>query len=183
MMFYRVLLNLIYVAYHHVLIRLDDIVILYEILQVRDEVGASPAEIARAYMGNRASEISLGFKNTTSEDEITLLHGDESTAKPFIPSPSPKPPTCWPGSMAQDRHDYSTPQSQRSRFGLHNFPRTPYSRTIFSKSKTRVSKIEFLNFMSDSLRNSFVHMGLCAFFHLVLLFYTPSMSSGHSITG
>ncbi|KAG2718774.1 hypothetical protein I3760_03G236400 [Carya illinoinensis] len=110
-------------------------------LWVRDEVGASPAEIARAYMGNRASEISLGFKNTTSEDEITLLHGDESTAKPFIPSPSPKPPTCWPGSMAQDRHDYSTPQSQRSRFGLHNFPRTPYSRTIFSKSKTRVTQL------------------------------------------
>ncbi|KAF5482185.1 hypothetical protein F2P56_002774 [Juglans regia] len=110
-------------------------------LWVRDEVGASPVEIARAYMGNRASEISLGFKNTTSEDEITLLHGDESTAKPFIPSPSPKPPTCWPGSMALDRHDYSTPQSQRSRFGLHNFPRTPYSRTIFSKSKTRITQL------------------------------------------
>lgn len=147
-------------------------------MQVRDEVGASPVEIARAYMGNRASEINLGFKNTTSEDEITLLHGDESTAKPFIPSPSPKPPTCWPGSMALDRHDYSTPQSQRSRFGLHNFPRTPYSRTIFSKSKTRVSKFEFRNFMSDLLRHSYVLMGLCAFFHLYPFYVIRSLNYG-----
>lgn len=93
-------------------------------------------------MGNRASEISLGAKNKASEDEIALLHGDVSAAKPFIPSPLPKPSTCWPGAMAQDRHGYLTPQTHRNRYNLHNFPRTPYSRTIFSKSKTRVRKFE-----------------------------------------
>jgi hypothetical protein len=117
---------------------------------VRDEVGASPVEIARAYMGNRASEIGLGSKNMTSEDDIALLHGDESAAKLFIPAPSPKPSMCWPGAMTQDQHGYLTPQSHRSRFGLDNFPRTPYSRTIFSKSKTRVCKIESSNFSCDS---------------------------------
>ncbi|KAB1199404.1 hypothetical protein CJ030_MR0G024301 [Morella rubra] len=108
---------------------------------VGDEVGASPVEIARAYMGNRASEISLGAKNKASEDEIALLHGDVSAAKPFIPSPLPKPSACWPGAMAQDRHGYLTPQTHRNRYDLHNFPRTPYSRTIFSKSKTRVAQL------------------------------------------
>lgn len=110
-------------------------------LWVPDEVGASPVEIARAYMGNRASEIGLGSKNIKSEDDIALLHGDESAAKPFIPAPSPKPSMCWPGAMAQDQHGYLTPQSHRSRFGLDNFPRTPYSRTIFSKSKTRITQL------------------------------------------
>ncbi|GLT53861.1 hypothetical protein SLA2020_271000 [Shorea laevis] len=109
--------------------------------QVRDEVGASPVELARAYMGNRVSEIGLGSKHITSGDDIALLHGDESAAKPFIPSPSPKPSMCWPGAMAKDQHGYLTPQSHRSRFGLDNFPRTPYSRTIFSKSKTKITQL------------------------------------------
>lgn len=142
--------------------------------QVRDEVGASPVEIARAYMGNRVSEIGLGSKHITSGDDIALLHGDESAAKPFIPSPSPKPSTCWPGAMAKDQHGYLTPQSHRSRFGLDNFPRTPYSRTIFSKSKTKVCKIELSNFSCDSFR--------CAFLCMGLPFYTTCISSDHSIT-
>nr|XP_023893689.1 nuclear pore complex protein NUP1 isoform X1 [Quercus suber]POF21385.1 nuclear pore complex protein nup1 [Quercus suber] len=132
-------------------------------LKLRDQVGASPVEIARAYMGNRASEIGLGSKNITSEDERALLHGDESAAKPFIQSPSPKPSACWPGSMAQDQHGYLTPQSQRSKFGLHNFPRTPYSRTIFSKSKTRITPLRGdsnrgMNISSTPFQQSQTHL-------------------------
>lgn len=97
--------------------------------QMREEVGASPIEIAKAYMGSRTSDI----------DDRAILHSNDFASTPFIPAPSPKPSTCWPGSMVQDQCDYSkSPQSERGRFGLHNFPRTPYSRTIFSKSKSKV---------------------------------------------
>ncbi|KAM4133190.1 hypothetical protein ACJW30_01G309700 [Castanea mollissima] len=132
-------------------------------LKLRDQVGASPVEIARAYMGSRASEIGVGSKNITSEDERALLHGNESAAKPFIQSPSPKPSACWPGSMAQDQHGYLTPQSQRSKFGLHNFSRTPYSRTIFSKSKTRITPLQGdsnwgMNISSTPFQQSQTHL-------------------------
>lgn len=146
---------------------------MYEIFQLHDQVGASPVEIARAYMGNRASEIGVGSKNITSEDERALLHGDESAAKPFIQSPSPMPSACWPGSMAQDQHGYLTPQSQRSKFGLHNFPRTPYSRTIFSKSKTRVCIIELLNY-------AVIHLMLFPASGMTV--YATGISADHSIT-
>ncbi|RXH74431.1 hypothetical protein DVH24_029152 [Malus domestica] len=105
---------------------------------IRDQVGASPVEIARAFMGSRNSEIDLSSKNAMSKDERATLHGDEFSSKPFLPTPSYKPSACWPGSMVQDQRDYSTPQTERGRFGLHNLPRTPYSRTIFSKSKSKV---------------------------------------------
>ncbi|BFG40105.1 hypothetical protein CerSpe_263790 [Prunus speciosa] len=104
---------------------------------IRDEVGASPIEIARAYMGSRTSEIDFSSKNTVSKDESAILHGDEFSSKPFIPTPSSKPSTCWPGSMVKDQRDYLTPQTERGRFGLQSFPRTPYSRTIYSKSKSK----------------------------------------------
>ncbi|XP_050369418.1 nuclear pore complex protein NUP1 [Argentina anserina] len=93
----------------------------------REEVGASPIDIARAYMGSRTSDI----------DDRAVLHSNDIASTPFVPAPSPRPSTCWPGSMVQNPRDYSTPQSERGRFGLHNFPRTPYSRTIFSKSKSK----------------------------------------------
>jgi hypothetical protein len=102
-----------------------------------DEVGASPVEIARAYMGIRTSEAGIGSESLLTKDESASLNGDEFALKPFIPSPSPKPSMCWPGAMLQDQHGYLTPQNERGRFGLHNFPRTPYSRTIFSKSKSK----------------------------------------------
>ena len=104
---------------------------------MRDQVGASPVDIARAFMGSRTSEIDPSSKNVVSKDEMATLHGDEYSSKPFLPTLS-KPSACWPGSMVQDQRDYSTPQTERGRFGLHNLPRTPYSRTIFSKSKSKV---------------------------------------------
>ncbi|XP_061992181.1 nuclear pore complex protein NUP1 isoform X1 [Rosa rugosa] len=98
----------------------------------REEVGASPIEIAKAYMGSRTSDI----------DDRAAMHSNDIASTPFIPAPSPKPSTCWPGSMVQNQRDYSTPQSERGRFGLHNFPRTPYSRTIFSKSKSKFTPLQ-----------------------------------------
>ncbi|KAM1812506.1 hypothetical protein ACFX11_026442 [Malus domestica] len=108
---------------------------------MRDQVGASPVDIARAFMGSRTSEIDPSSKNAVSRDEMATLHGDEFSSKPFFPTPS-KPSACWPGSMVQDWRDYSTPQTERGRFGLHNLPRTPYSRTILSKSKSKLTQLQ-----------------------------------------
>ncbi|GAV82501.1 hypothetical protein CFOL_v3_25952 [Cephalotus follicularis] len=98
-----------------------------------DEVGASPIEIARAYMGTRTSERRLDSNSIIFKDERVSLQGSDGFAsKPFFPSPSPKPSTCWPGAMVQDQ------RGQRGKFGLQYFPRTPYSRAIYSKSKSEL---------------------------------------------
>ncbi|KAK6248385.1 hypothetical protein QUC31_019950 [Theobroma cacao] len=109
---------------------------------LRDEIGPSPIEIAKAYMGNRTSELNLGSKSIISNDERPSMLGDEFASEPLVSLPSPKPYTCWPGSMVQDQRGYLSPQIQRGRFGLHNFPRTPYSRTIYSKSKSKFAHVQ-----------------------------------------
>ncbi|XP_020207716.1 nuclear pore complex protein NUP1 isoform X1 [Cajanus cajan] len=108
--------------------------------KVRDEIGASPVEIARAYMGSRALEAGPSSKSMIHTAESTVLHGDEAAIKPYDPSPSKKSSTCWPGAVVQDA--YITPQSQRNRYGLHNFPRTPYSRTLLTKSKSKLNHMQ-----------------------------------------
>ncbi|KAG7021778.1 Nuclear pore complex protein NUP1 [Cucurbita argyrosperma subsp. argyrosperma] len=104
-------------------------------------VGASPVDIARAYMSNRKSEPGL-LSDKIPDDERTLLNGDHQMSKPFIPFMSPNPSTCWPGAMSESQRSYLTPRSQRGRFGTHNFPRTPYSRSIFSKSKSKLTQLQ-----------------------------------------
>ncbi|KAM0026315.1 hypothetical protein Hdeb2414_s0020g00556841 [Helianthus debilis subsp. tardiflorus] len=97
---------------------------------IQDEVAASPIDIAKAYMGSRASE--SGFKtygNNTSTAGREQQSNDVFPSKPHFFTPSSKSSTWWPGAMVQDHRGYLTPQSQRSRYGLHNIPRTPYSRT------------------------------------------------------
>ncbi|CAI9100806.1 OLC1v1037982C2 [Oldenlandia corymbosa var. corymbosa] len=101
---------------------------------VPDEIGASPVEIARAFMGSRLSEYGPGPSGVSSKGEAAQKGADDLALKPFLPSPRS---TCWPGSMAQEQHGYTTP-NQRGRQGLHDFPRTPYSRTIYSKSRAKV---------------------------------------------
>lgn len=101
----------------------------------RDEIGASPMEIARAYMNSRASEVGPSSKSITQTIESAVLHSDEAVLKPYDPSPSKKSSTGWPGAVVQNT--YGTPQSQRSRYGLHDHPRTPYSRTLLTKSRSK----------------------------------------------
>ncbi|KAG8639300.1 hypothetical protein MANES_14G133500v8 [Manihot esculenta] len=110
--------------------------------QLQDDVGTSPMEIARAYMENRTSEVGYGTHSLVSKDEGTIPSSEELVLKPFLPSPVPKSSPCWPGALVQDQRGYMTPQSQRGRIGLHNFPRTPYSRTIYSKSKSKLIPLQ-----------------------------------------
>ncbi|XP_031380990.1 nuclear pore complex protein NUP1 isoform X2 [Punica granatum] len=102
---------------------------------VRNEIGASPVDIARAYMGNRMSEIGSSAVATATGDDRALVDLDGHSSKPFIALPSHNSSIRWPGATVPDR--YMTPQTQRSRYGLHDFRRTPYSRTVHSMSKSK----------------------------------------------
>lgn len=123
---------------------------MFTISQLQDDVGTSPVEIARAYMESRTVGVGFGSKSLISKDEGTLPRGNLLASKPFIPSPSPKSSTCWPGAVVQDQHGYMTPGSQTGQSGLHYFPRTPYSRAIYSKSKSKVCGIKVLFCASDA---------------------------------
>ncbi|KAF7153386.1 hypothetical protein RHSIM_Rhsim01G0068000 [Rhododendron simsii] len=119
-------------------------------LAAKEPVGASPVDIARAYMRTRVSEVGTASRGIISDEE-TSLQQSGGFASPLMPSHSPKSSVCWPGSMVQDQHGYSTPQS--SRYGLHHFQRTPYSRTMYSKSKpeltrSQTDKKRYLNILS-----------------------------------
>ncbi|KAL3532319.1 hypothetical protein ACH5RR_005840 [Cinchona calisaya] len=105
---------------------------------VQDEIGASPVDIARAYMGSRISEQGPGPFSVTSKGGTTRQPSNEFASKPSIPSSAPRLSTGWPGAMAQEQHGYRTP-NQRGRHGLHDFPRTPYSRSIYSKSRAQLT--------------------------------------------
>jgi len=113
-------------------------------------------------MNSRVSEAGPSSKNTIHVVENKVLHGVEGAIKPYDPASSKKSSTCWPGAVVQDA--YITPQSQR-RYGLHNFPRTPYSRTLLTKSKSKVLCFLF-SYISILLVESLVviYFFLC-FFH------------------
>ncbi|XP_015082481.1 nuclear pore complex protein NUP1 isoform X4 [Solanum pennellii] len=96
---------------------------------VRDEVGASPIDIARAYMGSRRLS-----KGNDSYGFVSKV--EQAPQNRFHPPPSPKSSTCWPAAMVQDQHGHFTPLNQRG-CGLVEFPRTPYSRTLLPKSRDR----------------------------------------------
>ncbi|KAK9070832.1 hypothetical protein SSX86_011234 [Deinandra increscens subsp. villosa] len=96
---------------------------------IQGEVAASPIDLAKAYMGSRAPEVGFNTYSNVSTAGREQQSNDVFPSKPHFLTPSSKSSTCWPGAMVQDQRGYLTPQNQRSRYGLHNFPRTPYSRT------------------------------------------------------
>ncbi|KAF5741994.1 hypothetical protein HS088_TW09G00033 [Tripterygium wilfordii] len=102
---------------------------------LKDEVGASPIDIARAYMEKRTSGNNLFKKDGNAQP-----HSDEFALRPYSPH-FPNPSPYWPGARVQDQRDYATPRSQQGRFGLQSFPRTPYPRTIYSKSRSKLMQL------------------------------------------
>nr|GLL27333.1 nuclear pore complex protein NUP1-like isoform X1 [Ipomoea trifida] len=91
------------------------------------EVSGSPIDIARAYMGSQISYQTLGPNFVLIKDEPDPVN-DICASEPVITSPSSKPSTSWPGALVPE---------QPGRFGFHEFSRTPYSRTLLSKSRTK----------------------------------------------
>ncbi|MCL7047236.1 hypothetical protein MKW94_005610 [Papaver nudicaule] len=105
---------------------------------IRDQVGASPVDIAKAFMGSRTSESELGCQSMILRDERTPLITDRFSSKLSAPSPLPKPSVCWPGAIVHDQRAYQTPETQKRRLGLHNLARTPYSRPTHSRSTSKL---------------------------------------------
>lgn len=91
--------------------------------------------------GQTSSSSSQGF---VARNEKNCLDGGMLVANSSVASPSSNPSACWPGVKLDEQSGFATPQSQREKFGRQNFPRTPYSRTILSSSKSQVCGV-FLN--------------------------------------
>lgn len=109
-------------------------------------VSASPIDIARAYMAGRSNEEGQDLHNFISNGERSQPTNEFARKPLLLPSPSPKPSICWPGSVVHDRYGHTTPPSRRGRNRLHDFPRTPYSRSTLSKSTTKLlADSEYVN--------------------------------------
>ncbi|KAK9715203.1 hypothetical protein RND81_06G149400 [Saponaria officinalis] len=107
-------------------------------------------------MGSRTSEAGLASVSLTLNNQKWGLIS-EFPSKPSMPSPLPKAPICWPGAVTQNQQGYSTPQNQKSRYGIQSFSRTPYSRTMYTKSKSKLTPLRgeterFSNMLSTPLQ-------------------------------
>ncbi|KAH7547703.1 hypothetical protein JRO89_XS14G0004700 [Xanthoceras sorbifolium] len=91
-----------------------------------DEDIASPAELAKAYMGSRPSKVSpstLGLRSQAFREESTLMNN-----RPFsAASPSMSLVPRSSGHVAVSENGFVTPRS-RGRSAIYNMARTPYSR-------------------------------------------------------
>lgn len=91
-------------------------------------------------MRSHTSELVPSAYSTMSKSERALYRGDDiqpNSSNPQGPQPLSRPSTYGPGPIVQDQQGYATPLGQRGSFGLQKFPRTPYSRTIYSSSQSR----------------------------------------------
>jgi len=94
-------------------------------LQVSVDDIASPAELAKAYMGSRSSKLSpsmLGLRSSPREDP-TLLKSQNFAQKSPIMSIVPRTTTL----TRVHENGFVTPRS-RGRSAIYNMARTPYSR-------------------------------------------------------
>ncbi|KAL0401461.1 UNVERIFIED_CONTAM: Nuclear pore complex protein [Sesamum latifolium] len=94
--------------------------------KVLDDDIASPAELAKAYMGSRPSKVSpsmLGSRRPVGRDEIGLLSSGPFASKSPIMSLTKKTSV----SLAAPENGFITPRS-RGRSAIYNMARTPYSR-------------------------------------------------------
>ncbi|WCJ19158.1 hypothetical protein M5689_001458 [Euphorbia peplus] len=90
---------------------------------VLDEDVATPAELAKAYMGSRPSKVSppvLGLRSRgIGEDSVAQVNRPFPSKSPVVPRSSVRGVSLENGFM--------TPRS-RGRSAIYNMPRTPYSR-------------------------------------------------------
>lgn len=103
-------------------------------LQVLEENNASPAEIAKAYMGNQVSKVSpsmLGLHSRATREDAALLSNVQFTSKSTIISLSKNAST----HVEVPENGFTTPRSW-GRSAIYNMARSPYSRvhqTAFEK--------------------------------------------------
>ncbi|XP_044461323.1 nuclear pore complex protein NUP1-like isoform X2 [Mangifera indica] len=92
---------------------------------VVDEDVASPAELAKAYMGSRSFKVSpsmLGVRSQALREESTVLNNSVLPSEAAIMSLVPRSS----GHVGVTENGYLTPRS-RGRSAIYNMARTPYS--------------------------------------------------------
>ncbi|ERM93665.1 nuclear pore complex protein NUP1 isoform X1 [Amborella trichopoda] len=99
--------------------------------QIPDDVGASPAEIARAYMGvrpSRASPSSFGLRSHPLRRDVSMIRSTTYAPKSVDLSLTSKSSVRFSGFPGLAEDGYLTPT--RGRSTLYNAIRTPYSRPV-----------------------------------------------------
>ncbi|KAL0299096.1 UNVERIFIED_CONTAM: Nuclear pore complex protein [Sesamum radiatum] len=121
--------------------------------KVLDDDIASPAELAKAYMGSRPSKVSpsmLGSRRPVGRDEIGLLSSGLFASKSPITSLTKKTSV----SRAAQENGFITPRS-RGRSAIYNMARTPYSRvhptSILKGSRLNSNGVAGASMSSSSL--------------------------------
>ncbi|KAG7948974.1 hypothetical protein I3843_13G037000 [Carya illinoinensis] len=116
--------------------------------RVLDEDVASPAELAKAYMGSRPSKVSpsmLGIRNQAYGEESTMI-----SSQPFPPKSSIMPlvPRS-PGNAGYPENGFTTPRS-RGKSAIYSMGRTPYSRVHPTSTHKGVRAIVAYDGLSSS---------------------------------
>ncbi|XP_050154680.1 nuclear pore complex protein NUP1-like isoform X2 [Malus sylvestris] len=116
---------------------------------VLDEEVASPAELAKAYMGSRPSKVSLSLLNLRGQ-----THHEDSPILSSLPFPSKSPTMSLvprnSGSGMAPLNGFVTPRS-RGRSAIYSMARTPYSRVCTTSSlKGAGSKVDAYGGASSS---------------------------------
>ncbi|XP_074583570.1 LOW QUALITY PROTEIN: nuclear pore complex protein NUP1-like [Curcuma longa] len=101
-------------------------------MKVVNDVSSSPAEIAKAYMEGLVTESfheprKAGLKNMTA--------GNNALASEMAYSSVIRSPVCSPGAIVENNGSHLTPKTSRLKVEPFSSRRTPYSGSIFSKSK------------------------------------------------
>ncbi|KAL0303642.1 UNVERIFIED_CONTAM: Nuclear pore complex protein [Sesamum radiatum] len=119
--------------------------------KVLDDDIASPAELAKAYMGSRPSKVSpsmLGSRRPVGRDEIGLLSSGPFASKSPIMSLTKKTSV----SLAAPENGFITPRS-RGRSAIYNMARTPYSR-VHPTSILKGGRVNSNGFAGPSMSSS-----------------------------
>ncbi|XP_010247882.1 PREDICTED: nuclear pore complex protein NUP1-like isoform X2 [Nelumbo nucifera] len=96
--------------------------------QILEEDIASPAELAKAYMGTRLSKVSpLGLRSQALRGDVSLLSNGPLPQKSPKMSLAPRSAVRFAGVSGASENCYLTPRP-RGRSAIYSMARTPYSR-------------------------------------------------------
>ncbi|OIT37994.1 PREDICTED: nuclear pore complex protein NUP1 isoform X2 [Nicotiana attenuata] len=116
---------------------------------------ASPAELAKAYMGSRSSKVSPSMLSTRSQavrEDTPLLRNVQYVQK----SPLPSATTRTAGLLCVRENGFTTPRSH-GRSAIYSMARTPYSRVRQTEVQKATSLTNYVNGGCSSSRSVSEH--------------------------
>ncbi|XP_009625596.2 nuclear pore complex protein NUP1 isoform X1 [Nicotiana tomentosiformis] len=116
---------------------------------------ASPAELAKAYMGSRSSKVSPSMLSTRSQavrEDTPLLRNVQYVQK----SPLPSATTRTAGLLGVRENGFTTPRSH-GRSAIYSMARTPYSRVRQTEVQKATSLTNYVNGGCSSSRSVSEH--------------------------